>query len=117
VSEVRKDGKVVLERDGKRKVIDPDRINPDHRFDRLGLYEQKQIRIHDGETVFWRDKDAGRDIAKSTYATVLEARSEGIRVELADKRQLVLAPGDPMLRRLDLGYALNAHMAQGMTKA
>lgn len=116
VSEVRKDGKVVLERDGKRKVIDPDRINPDHRFDRLGLYEQKQIRVHDGETVFWRDKDAGRDIAKSTYATVLEARAEGIRVELADKRQLVLAPGDPMLRRLDLGYALNAHMAQGMTK-
>lgn len=117
VSEVRKDGKVVLERDGKRKVIDPDRINPDHRLDRLGLYEQKQIRIHDGETVFWREKDAGRAIAKSTYATVLEARAEGIRVELADKRQLVLAPGDPMLRRLDLGYALNAHMAQGMTKA
>lgn len=116
VSEVRKDGKVVLERDGRRKVIDPDRINPGHRFDRLGLYEQKQIRIHDGETVFWRDKDAGRDIAKSTYATVLEARAEGIRVELADKRQLVLALGDPMLRRLDLGYALNAHMAQGMTK-
>jgi conjugative relaxase-like TrwC/TraI family protein len=116
VSEVRKDGKVVLERDGKRKVIDPDRINPDHRFDRLGLHEEKQIRLHDGETVFWRDKDAIRDIAKSTYATVLEARPEGIRVELADKRQLVLAPGDPMLRRLDLGYALNAHMAQGMTK-
>jgi conjugative relaxase-like TrwC/TraI family protein len=116
VSEVRKDGKVVLERDGKRKVIDPDRINPDHRFDRLGLHEEKQIRLHDGETVFWRDKDAGRDIAKSTYATVLEARPESIRVELADKRQLVLVPGDPMLRRLDLGYALNAHMAQGMTK-
>lgn len=116
VAEVRKDGKVVLERDGKRKVIDPDRINPDHRFDRLGLYEQKQIRVHDGEIVFWRDKDAGRDIAKSTYATVLEARAEGIRVELADKRQMVLVPGDPMLRRLDLGYALNAHMAQGMTK-
>lgn len=116
VSEVRKDGKVVLERDGKRKVIDPDRINPDHRFDRLGLHEEKQIRLHDGETVFWRDKDGSRDIAKSTYATVLEARPEGVRVELADKRQLVLAPGDPMLRRLDLGYALNAHMAQGMTK-
>jgi hypothetical protein len=60
-----------LERDGKRKVIDPDRIDPDHRFDRLGLYDQKDIRIHDGETVFWRDKDAARDIAKSTYATVL----------------------------------------------
>ena len=73
VSEVRKDGKVVLERDGKRKVIDPDRINPDHRFDRLGLYEQKQIRIHDGETVFWRDKDMSTDVV---------VRPEGPLVEL-----------------------------------
>lgn len=116
VREIRKDGMVVLEAGGRRKVIDPTRIDPDHRFDRIGLYEQKEIKIHDGETVFWRDKDQGRDIAKSTYATVLEARPEGVRVELADKRQLVLATSDPMLRRLDLGYALNAHMAQGMTK-
>ncbi|RQW41349.1 MobF family relaxase [Novosphingobium sp. LASN5T] len=116
VREIRKDGKVVLEAGGRRKVIDPDRIDPDHRFDRIGLYEQRELKIHDGETVFWRDKDQGRDLAKSTYATVLEARPEGVRVELADKRQLVLATGDPMLRRLDLGYALNAHMAQGMTK-
>lgn len=116
VSAVRKDGKVVLETGGRRKVIDPARFDPDHRFDRIGLYEQKLLQIHDGETVFWRDKDGQRDIAKSTYATVLEARPEGVRVELADKRQLVLPPGDAMLRRLDLGYALNAHMAQGMTK-
>ncbi|AXU21491.1 DNA helicase (plasmid) [Novosphingobium sp. THN1] len=116
VREIRKDGKVVLEAGGRRKVIDPDRLDPDHRFDRIGLYEQRELKIHDGETVFWRDKDGARDIAKSTYATVLECRPEGVRVELADKRQLVLAPGDPMLRRLDLGYALNAHMAQGMTK-
>ncbi|WP_062345034.1 MobF family relaxase [Novosphingobium sp. CCH12-A3] len=116
VREIRKDGMVVLEAGGRRKVIDPTRIDPDHCFDRIGLYEQKELKIHDGETVFWRDKDQGRDIAKSTYATVLEARPEAVRVELADKRQLVLAPGDPMLRRLDLGYALNAHMAQGMTK-
>lgn len=26
-----------------------------------------------------------------------------------------LAPDDPMLKRLDLAYALNAHMAQGLT--
>ena len=116
VRQIRKDGKVVLERSGRQKVIDPDRLDPDHRFDRLGLYEQRQVTIHNGETVFWRDKDSARDIAKSTYATVLEARPDGVRVELADKRQLVLPPGDPMLRRLDLGYALNAHMAQGVTK-
>lgn len=112
-----RDGKVTLERDGKRKVIDPDRIDPQHRFDRIGLYDRKDITLHDGETVFWREKDAARDIAKSTYATVVSATRDAVTLELADKRQLTLPSGDPMLRRLDLGYALNAHMAQGMTQA
>lgn len=117
VARVRKDGKVALERAGRRQLIDPDRLDPQHRFDRLGLYEQRQIRVHEGDTLFWRDKDQARDIAKSTYAKVLAATSDGVTVELADRRQLTLPAGDPMLRRLDLGYALNAHMAQGMTKA
>lgn len=112
-----KDGKVTLEREGRRKVIDPERIDPAHRFDRLGLYERKDITLHDGETILWREKDGARDIAKSTYATVLSATKDAVTVELADKRQLTLPSGDPMLRRLDLGYALNAHMAQGMTQA
>lgn len=116
VAEVRKDGKVVLAQGARRKVIDPDRIDPQHRFDRLGLFEAKQIRIHEGDTLFWRDKDQARDIAKSTYARVLAATRQAVTVELADRRQLTLVAGDPMLRRLDLGYALNAHMAQGMTK-
>jgi hypothetical protein len=67
--------------------------------------------------VFWREKDAARDIAKSTYATVVSATRDAVTLELADKRQLTLPSGDAMLRRLDLGYALNAHMAQGMTQA
>mgnify|MGYP003641599493 FL=1 len=117
IVDIRKDGKVMLEKGGKRLSFDPDRIDPDHKFDRLGLYDQKSIRIHDGDTVFWRDKDAVRDIAKSTYAKVIEAKPDTVTVELADKRQLTLPANDPMLRRLDLGYALNAHMAQGMTKA
>ena len=71
----------------------------------------------DGETVVWREKDAARDIAQSTYATVVSATRDAVTLELADKRQLTLPSGDPMLRRLDLGYALNAHMAQGMTQA
>lgn len=116
VVEVRRDGKVVLEQGVRRKVIDPDKIDPQHRFDRLGLHDAKQLRLYDGDTVFWRDKDEARDIAKSNYARVLAATKDAVTVELADRRQLTLAAGDPMLRRLDLGYALNAHMAQGMTK-
>ncbi|GGN46598.1 hypothetical protein GCM10011349_13960 [Novosphingobium indicum] len=117
VREVRRDGKVLLERGNARKLIDPDRLDPQHRFDRLGLYEQKDLRLHDGDTVFWRDKDASRDIAKSTYATVLAATKDAVTLELGDRQQVTLPAGDPMLRRLDLGYALNAHMAQGVTMA
>lgn len=36
-------------------------------------------------------------------------------VETAGCEKLTLAPGDPMLSRLDLAYALNMHMAQGIT--
>ncbi len=117
VREVRRDGKVLLERGNARMLIDPDRLDPQHRFDRLGLYEQKDLRLHDGDTVFWRDKDASRDIAKSTYATVLAATKDAVTLELGDRQQVTLPAGDPMLRRLDLGYALNAHMAQGVTMA
>ncbi len=117
VTEIRKDGRVVLERDGMQKVFDPAKIDPGHRFDRLGLYEQKPVTLYSGDTIFWRAKDASRDIAKSTYAKVIAAEAGKVIVELADKRQIALAADDPMLRRLDLGYALNAHMAQGVTRA
>ncbi|RZL05750.1 MAG: hypothetical protein EOP40_19330, partial [Rubrivivax sp.] len=38
-----------------------------------------------------------------------------VTVELASKEKLTLEAGDPMLSRLDLAYALNVHMAQGVT--
>lgn len=117
VVRVNRNGMIQLGRDGQRKTIDPAKIDPNHRYDRLGLYDRKDLKLHDGDTVFWRDKDAKLDIQKSTYAKVLKADRDGITVELADKRAIVLPTGHPMLERLDLGYALNAHMVQGMTKA
>jgi conjugative relaxase-like TrwC/TraI family protein len=116
VARVHRNGTIELVRHGQRKTIDPARIDPNHRFDRLGLYDRKDLKLHDGDTIFWRDKDAKLDIQKSTYARVLKADGAGITVELADKRAITLPTGHPMLERLDLGYALNAHMVQGMTK-
>ena len=36
-------------------------------------------------------------------------------VETSQGQTVSLPRGDPMLQRLDLAYALNAHMAQGLT--
>jgi conjugative relaxase-like TrwC/TraI family protein len=116
VTEIDSRGRVALS-DGRRTIrFDPQRLDPNNRHDRMSLSERTSLKLHDGDTILWRERDRARDIAKSTYAKVLKADGEGVTVELADKRQLTLPAGDPMLSRLDLGYALNAHMAQGMTK-
>jgi hypothetical protein len=95
VSEVRKDGKVTLERDGKSARLSiPTGSIPTTASTGSGSMTEKHIRLHDGETVFWRDKDAIRDIAKSTYATVLEARPEGSG-RTCRQAAAHPAPGDP----------------------
>lgn len=109
-------GRVALSDGRKTFKFDPQRIDPQNHHDRMSLSERVALKLHDGETILWRERDSVRAIEKSTYAKVLKADGDGITVELADKRQLALLSGDPMLAKLDLGYALNAHMAQGMTK-
>jgi hypothetical protein len=113
----RKDGKVTLEREGKRKVIDPDRIDPQHRFDRLGLYDRSPSPSMTARQCSGATRTPPATLPSRPMPRSIEAKPDAVTVELADKRQLTLPSGDPMLRRLDLGYALNAHMAQGMTKA
>ena len=51
----------------------------------------------------------------ATVATVTKVGSDGIVVRLAGGEERVLANGDPMLERMDLAYAINTHMAQGIT--
>lgn len=116
VTRVHQNGKVELTKDGKNRTIDPSRLDPNHKFDRMSLMDRKEIKLHEGDTIFWRDKDTKNDIQKSTYSKILSADGNGVTVELPDKRQITLPTGHPMLERLDLGYALNAHMVQGMTK-
>ena len=109
-------GRVILERDGQSRTIDPERLDPKHKFDRLTLHERREIKLHEGDKIRWTERDKQLDIAKSTFAKVLGISEKGITVELEDKRSMTLMNDDPMLKRLDLGYALNAHMAQGITQ-
>lgn len=116
INDVDHRGRVVISDGHRTRRFDPQRIDPHNRHDRLNLSERVTLKLYDGDTILWRERDAARDIAKSTYAKILKADGDGVTVELANKKQLQLREGDPMLARLDLGYALNAHMAQGMTK-
>ena len=41
--------------------------------------------------------------------------AKGVTVETSANKELRLSRRDPMLKHMDLAYALNAHMAQGLT--
>ena len=110
-----KGDRVQLERDGKKIIIDPKRLSPSRREDRMTMIATKDIQLHEGDKIRWTANDKQRGLLNSALGRVLAIDSTGITVETADRHVVRLGTGDPMLRRLDLAYAINMHMAQGVT--
>lgn len=107
--------KVEVESNGRRVRFEPQRINPLIDRDRLQLTTLETVRIYEGDRIHWTANDKERGIVNATMATVRAIDGDRVTVELASKETLTLEKGDEMLSRLDLAYALNAHMAQGVT--
>jgi conjugative relaxase-like TrwC/TraI family protein len=110
-----KGDRVQLERDNKKIIIDPRRLNPSRREDRMTMIATKEIKVHEGDKIRWTANDKNRGIHNSALGRVLAIDTKGITIEAADNSIVRLNSGDPMLRRLDLAYTLNMHMAQGVT--
>jgi len=100
---------------GRMRTLRPSRIRPGEKDDRLALFEEKRLSVHDGDRIRWTENDHRRGLFNADQARIEAV--EGARVTLVTSSGLrhQLERGDPMLRRLDLAYALNAHMAQGLT--
>ena len=107
--------KVEVENNGRRVRFNPQRINPLIDRDRLQLTTLETVKIYEGDRIRWTASDKERGIINATMATVTSIDGDRVTVELASKESLTLKRGDEMLSRLDLAYALNAHMAQGVT--
>ena len=75
----------------------------------------KELTLHEGDKIRWTANDKQRGLLNSALGRVLAVDGKDITVETADRHVVRLAAGDPMLRRLDLAYAINMHMAQGVT--
>ncbi|WP_298598535.1 MobF family relaxase [uncultured Sphingorhabdus sp.] len=102
--------------DGRRRIrFDPLKLSPTEQRDRLQLAEKKSLALREGDRIRWTANDKARGLFNSALARVATVESGAIVVETADRQQLRLAEGDPMLSRLDLAYSLNMHMAQGIT--
>lgn len=115
IQEVDQDGRVQLrDEQGKSHRFDPDRMRPG--FDiRVALFDPKERTIHSGDRIRWTANDHDRGLLNADPATVTAIDKGRVEIETSSGMKLVLANRDPMLARIDLAYAYNAHMAQGMT--
>ncbi|MBX9829554.1 MAG: conjugative relaxase [Xanthobacteraceae bacterium] len=99
---------------GKPHRFLPDRVRLGH-DNRLALYDRKDRTIHAGDRIRWTANDHERGLLNADRATVTGIGKGRAEIETSSGMKLSLAQGDPMLARIDLAYAYNAHMAQGMT--
>lgn len=108
-------GKVTVRAGRSEKTFRPDRIDPNDKRDAIGLSQRERLTLHDGDRIRWTQNDKERGLDNASLARVLAVGNGGVTVETADKSVVELKAGDPMLERLGLAYALNMHMAQGVT--
>ena len=102
---------------GRKHRVEPMKIDPNGKLNRLKLSNEKLIDVHEGERIRWTDSDKrdGRGMVNATIASIEKVRADGIVVKFSDGEIRELKNGDPMLKRMDLAYAINTHMAQGIT--
>ncbi len=100
---------------GRQHAFRPGRVGRTGKDDNLALYERRKLEVHRGDRIRWTRNDHRRGLFNADRATVVSIERDRVTVETSKGEQLRLREGDPMLKRIDLAYALNAHMAQGLT--
>lgn len=100
---------------GLERVFDPSRLSARRSESPLQLYEQRALDLHEKDRVRWTANDHERGLFNADQATVLAIGSQGVAFRTSQGQRVMLLRDDPMLERLDLAYAFNAHMAQGLT--
>ena len=81
----------------------------------LQLFEKKELDLYTGDAIRWTASDHQRGMTNADRATVTAIDRGVVTVTTSSGMEHRLKKNDPMLKRIDLAYALNAHMAQGLT--
>jgi conjugative relaxase-like TrwC/TraI family protein len=109
-------GRVTLENArGRQFEFKPGQLRPQGEADPLRLFELKSLELYAGDRIRWTDTDHKRGLLNADQAQILDIGDKGIALKTSAGIEHLLKFDDPMLKRLDLAYALNAHMAQGLT--
>lgn len=100
---------------GRRFEFRPGQLRPQGEQDPLRLFEVRALDIHAGDRIRWTETDHKRGLLNADQARITAIDGKSVTVKTSLGAEHTLGRDDPMLERLDLAYALNAHMAQGLT--
>ena len=100
---------------GCQHAFRPGRMRKTGKHDNLALFDRRKLEVHRGDRIRWTRNDHRRGLFNADLAKVIAIDGDRVTVEMSKGEQFQLKEGDPMLKRIDLAYALNAHMAQGLT--
>lgn len=115
VNEV-KEGKVeLIMAHGELRLLDPSRLPRNLAQDAVTIFEPKNIPIYVGDRIRWTETDYERGLMNGDIAHIAAIDGNSVTVSMQDNSLLKLEHGDRALERLDLAYAINVHVAQGMT--
>ncbi|TVV72753.1 MobF family relaxase [Sphingomonas solaris] len=100
---------------GRERILRPEKLRIRDGESPLQLYDPKTLTLHEKDRIRWTANDHQRGLFNADQATVVAIDARRVEVRTSQGQTVSLPRGDPMLQRLDLAYALNAHMAQGLT--
>jgi len=83
--------------------------------ERMRISTERELKLLEGDRIRWTDNDCERGLFNSDRAKILRIGADRITIETAQGVQIEMPKTDPMLRRLDLAYAMNTHQLQGAT--
>ena len=102
--------------DGTEKLFRPGRLAKNLDRDAVSIFALKQVELHVGDQIRWSDNDRTRGLDNSAMARVEEVSLGRLVVSSRiDGTVHEIGSGDRMAERLDLAYAINVHVAQGVT--
>jgi ATP-dependent exoDNAse (exonuclease V) alpha subunit len=105
---------LVRDADGRVRPLDVRRM-ADRTDDQLRLSTERALTLHEGDRIRWTDNDRDRGLFNGDRASVVAISETGITVETSAGVPVEMPKSDPMLKKLDLAYAMNTHQLQGAT--
>jgi ATP-dependent exoDNAse (exonuclease V) alpha subunit len=116
VMAMRPGGEIIVQLPGGNGALfRPGRLAGNRVEDAVRVFDVQDLTLRVGDPVRWTANDYNRSLANAETARFEGFDRNGLLFRSAEGNNVALAQDDPMLKRIDLAYAVNAHASQGAT--